>query len=88
MPCRVDVPPDQGVDVQFVHVACGSNHSISVDNKGALFAWGCGSYGKLGHGDSDARYVPTRVTALEGAAVLLIDVSVASSYSIRIYCCF
>jgi hypothetical protein len=54
-----------------VSVACGSNHSLSIDDKGALFAWGCGSHGKLGHGDSDARYVPTRVAALEGSIVRL-----------------
>lgn len=68
MPCRVDVPIDEGVDTVFVRVACGSNHSLSIDDKGALFAWGCGSHGKLGHGDSNARYVPTRVAALEGAS--------------------
>jgi hypothetical protein len=33
-----------------------------------LFTWGCGSHGKLGHGDCDSRYVPTRVAALTGAA--------------------
>lgn len=68
MPCQVDVPAADGVGTVFLHVACGSNHCLSVDNKGTLFAWGCGSYGKLGHGDAEARFVPTRVAALEGAS--------------------
>lgn len=52
-------------------VACGSNHSLSIDDKGALFTWGCGSHGKLGHGDSESRFVPTRVAALEGSTAPL-----------------
>jgi alpha-tubulin suppressor-like RCC1 family protein len=69
MPCQVDVPAADGVSIVFLHIACGSNHCLSVDNKGTLFAWGCGSYGKLGHGDVESRFVPTRVAALEGARV-------------------
>jgi alpha-tubulin suppressor-like RCC1 family protein len=68
MPCLIELPVcEEGAGSVFQQVACGSNHTLSVDNKGCLFTWGCGSHGKLGHGDMDARYVPTRVVALAGA---------------------
>jgi hypothetical protein len=68
MPCLIELPVcEEGAGSVFQQVACGSNHTLSIDNKGGLFTWGCGSHGKLGHGDMDARYVPTRVVALAGA---------------------
>jgi alpha-tubulin suppressor-like RCC1 family protein len=67
MPCLIELPECDGAGSVFQQVACGSNHTLSVDNKGSLFTWGCGSHGKLGHGDMDSRYVPTRVVALAGA---------------------
>eukprot|EP00960_Hanusia_phi_P064680 765871-Hanusia_phi.AAC.1 len=33
-----------------VHVACGSAHSACVLACGKVFTWGCGKYGRLGHG--------------------------------------
>jgi alpha-tubulin suppressor-like RCC1 family protein len=33
----------------IVKIACGHNHTIALDDKGAAFTWGNGNYGKLGH---------------------------------------
>lgn len=35
-----------------VNIAAGSNHSAAVTDEGALYTWGKGSYGRLGHGES------------------------------------
>ena len=43
--------------------AAGLQHSVAVTQDGALWTWGGGAHGKLGHGDLENRLVPTRVTA-------------------------
>ena len=44
-------------------VACGSSHSAAITSSGELYTWGCGEYGRLGHGDN--------VTQLRYKAVFL-----------------
>ncbi|GLC44604.1 hypothetical protein PLESTB_001324500 [Pleodorina starrii] len=51
-------------------VACGSEHSLAATESGAVFAWGWGRYGNLGDGESQDRYLPTRVVGLEGVRVV------------------
>ena len=38
------------VDTVITHVACGSDHMIAVDLAGAVYTWGEGADGQLGHG--------------------------------------
>ena len=47
-----------------VRVACGAAHSVCVVASGAVFTWGCGKYGRLGHGSETTVYEPQRVEAL------------------------
>ena len=58
-----------GIDV--ARVACGWDHCLAVTDDGRLYTWGAGGHGKLGHGDDQARDVPTRVRgALETLRVV------------------
>ncbi len=42
-------------------VACGSSHTLAVTRAGAVFSWGSGAFGRLGHGsDADVR-IPRQV---------------------------
>ena len=59
---------------KIITVACGRRHSVAVGERGALWAWGYGSYGQLGLGHTENTLVPAWVGAEEvfgGSKVLL-----------------
>ena len=35
---------------QVVHIACGTAYCAAVTDEGALYTWGSGEKGRLGHG--------------------------------------
>ena len=47
-----------------VCIAAGFSHSVAVTACGAVFSWGCGSNGRLGHGSHCDEYTPRQVTTL------------------------
>eukprot|EP00735_Rhodelphis_limneticus_P006448 TRINITY_DN1885_c0_g1::TRINITY_DN1885_c0_g1_i1::g.14121::m.14121 TRINITY_DN1885_c0_g1::TRINITY_DN1885_c0_g1_i1::g.14121 ORF type:complete len:611 (-),score=132.46,sp/Q9FN03/UVR8_ARATH/32.30/3e-57,sp/Q9FN03/UVR8_ARATH/37.42/9e-56,sp/Q9FN03/UVR8_ARATH/34.86/2e-50,sp/Q9FN03/UVR8_ARATH/38.04/7e-46,sp/Q9FN03/UVR8_ARATH/37.10/4e-33,sp/Q9FN03/UVR8_ARATH/37.36/2e-07,RCC1/PF00415.13/0.0013,RCC1/PF00415.13/5.4e-13,RCC1/PF00415.13/3.6e-16,RCC1/PF00415.13/3.8e-16,RCC1/PF00415.13/0.0064,RCC1/PF00415.13/5.7e- len=61
-PRRVDAL----ADVKIVSVACGSYHTAALDHSGALYTWGWGKNGRLGHGDDHDSFLPKRVASLDG----------------------
>ena len=51
-------------------VACGSAHTIVVDERGQTYTWGKCHFGQLGHGELDRNeLVPRPVEALKGVSV-------------------
>ena len=48
---------------KVVTAAAGRVHSAAVTEDGALWTWGYGGSGRLGHGDEQSPLVPTRVPA-------------------------
>lgn len=54
-----------GKDFRAV-ISChsGYRHSAAVTEDGSLYTWGEGDHGRLGHGDSNGRQVPTLVRDL------------------------
>ena len=68
-PTRVHALAGQHV----VHVALGRHHTAALTSTGAVWTWGLGSSGQLGHGDSANYSVPKRVEALNGAFVVAVD---------------
>ncbi|GLI62584.1 hypothetical protein VaNZ11_005258 [Volvox africanus] len=56
---------------KILSVACGSEHSLAATEKGTVVSWGWGRYGNLGDGESQDRYLPTRVVGLEGVRMVL-----------------
>ena len=42
-------------------IACGSSHSAAIISNGALYTWGLGEYGRLGHGDNLTQLRPKQV---------------------------
>ncbi|XP_044259648.1 probable E3 ubiquitin-protein ligase HERC1 isoform X3 [Tribolium madens] len=54
--------PFLGKTIKYIHA--GYRHSAAVTDDGKLYTWGEGDLGRLGHGDSNARYIPTQVAGL------------------------
>lgn len=54
-----------GVDkIPFKAIACGQSHCMALTETGAVFSWGCGLNGRLGHGDSDSSAFPSQIMAI------------------------
>jgi len=65
--CRKIGPPTPVPSMQdrrIVSVASGNDHCLALSAEGEVYSWGIGIYGALGHGDDDARAVPSRIESL------------------------
>ena len=66
-PVLVQFPKDADTEsaIQISQVSAGLYHSLAVDSKGYVWAWGINTNGQLGNGTTSGRYdknpVPTRV---------------------------
>ena len=63
-------------------IDAGCRHSVVVCANGALFTFGSGSQGQLGHGDSRHRLTPTFVTHLRGQCV--VHASAGSAHTVAL----
>ena len=62
--------PVRGLGTQRVrHVAAGENHSAALTRDGAVFTFGAGVYGQLGHGGKANEVYPRQVIELMGSVV-------------------
>ena len=57
-------------DRRLKFVACGSDHTMCIDDNGGLYTWGVGNYGNLGHGSTKSEFKPKLVEALREAAIV------------------
>ncbi|XP_055844671.1 probable E3 ubiquitin-protein ligase HERC2 isoform X2 [Episyrphus balteatus] len=64
-------------NVRSVH--CGCTYSAAITINGNLYTWGRGTYGRLGHGNSDDKFTPTLVKAL--LEYEIVDVALGSGDS-------
>ena len=44
-----------------ITVSAGQWHAVVLTDKGHIYTWGVGHQGRLGHGDTASRFVPTRI---------------------------
>ena len=67
------VEPGRFGGERVVFVAAGGNQTVAVTAGGRLYTWGYGGHGRLGHGDTGNRLVPTLVGAgaFGGSAVVM-----------------
>ena len=47
-----------------ISISAGYRHSAAITEDGALYTWGEGDFGRLGHGDSQSRFIPTQVKVI------------------------
>ena len=63
-------------------VSAGGVHSLAITADGAIWSWGNGYFGKLGHGDTQLQLLPKKVEALAGQRVLFSSAGVAHNLAI------
>ena len=56
--------------MHVTHISAGRAHSLAVTEQGALYTWGCGKDGKLGHGGVEAEWLPRRVSSMLTVSVI------------------
>ena len=67
---------------RVVAVSAGGEHSLATTADGAVWSWGYGAGGQLGHGDWQNQLLPKKVEAFAGQRV--IAVSAGGSHSLAI----
>ena len=54
-------------------MSAGGEHSLALTDDGAVWSWGFGLFGELGHGDQQIRLLPKKVEALAGQRVVAVS---------------
>ena len=49
---------------RVVAVSAGGSHSLAITADGAVWSWGEGRFGKLGHGDRQDQLLPKKIEGL------------------------
>ena len=78
LPKKVEALAGQRV----VAVAAGSEHSFALAADGAVWSWGCGDHGRLGHGDRQRQLLPKKVEALAGQRVVAVSAGFEHSFAL------
>ena len=65
---------------RVVAVSAGRFHSLALAADGAVWSWGSGGLGKLGHGDWQQQLLPKKIEAFAGRRV--VAVSAGSDHSL------
>ena len=68
LPKKVEALAGQRV----VAVSAGGKHSFALTADGAVWSWGCGYQGRLGHGDTQTQQLPKKVEAFAGQRVIAV----------------
>ena len=79
---RLNTPtrlPSSLGDERAVSVSLGGYHSLALTASGAVWSWGAGRAGRLGHGDEQSQWQPKKVEALAGQRVLTLSAGGAHS---------
>ena len=63
---------------QRVVAVSAGNHSLALTADGALWSWGWGGFGSLGHGDELNRWQPKKIEAFAGQCVVAVSAQPAT----------
>ena len=67
---------------RVVAVSAGETHNLAITADGAVWSWGYGGFGQLGHGDEQNQLLPKTVEAFAGQRV--VAVSAGESHNLAI----
>ena len=68
-PTKVEALAEQ----RIIAVSAGREHSLALTGSGAVWSWGQGGGGRLGHGDEQRQLLPKKVEALAGQRVVAVS---------------
>jgi alpha-tubulin suppressor-like RCC1 family protein len=63
-------------------IACGSHHYAVITEAGALYTWGCGKHGRLGHGEDTDITEPKLVEFFESLGTKVRDVALGVAHTV------
>lgn len=69
-------------DKSIANIFCGQTYSAAITTSGVLYTWGRGTYGRLGHGNSDDKLIPFVVQAMLTHFVVDVALGTGDSHSI------
>ena len=49
--------------MNILYADCGAQHCCAVTRLGAMYTWGQGNQGRLGHGNNDDVHVPRSISS-------------------------
>ena len=78
LPRKVEALAGQRV----VAVSAGAAHSLAITTDGAVWSWGEGGGGQLGHGDGQNQLLPKKIEAFAGQRVVAVSAGVRHSLAI------
>ena len=78
LPKKVEVLTDQRV----ITVAAGGAHSLAITADEAVWSWGGGGLGKLGHGDTQYQPLPKKVEGFPGHHIVAVSAGVYHSLAL------
>ena len=58
---------------RVVAVSAGGNHNLALTASGAVWSWGNGDYGTLGHGDQQNQLLPKKIEAFADQRVVAVS---------------
>jgi len=72
---RQTPPPPKRIEAfiqRIVAVSAGRDHKLAIDSDNAVWSWGKGTSGQLGHGNEQSRQEPQKVESLAGRRVVAV----------------
>ena len=70
--------------VHVVGMAAGAHHTLALSDAGRLYSWGLGGNGRLGHGDTELRLLPTPIAALVQRHVIVTCLAAGAHHSLAV----
>jgi len=67
---------------RVIAVSAGAAHSLAITADGAVWSWGDGGFGPLGHGDQQQQPLPKKIEAFAGRRV--VTVSAGANHSLAL----
>ena len=69
-PVKLDDVKDRGDDVAFTAIAAGRSHTLALDDKDNVWAWGEGKSGQLGQGNTANKKSPAKIKGIENVTMI------------------